>query len=44
MPRTDPADKGAGGISAFVVERNTPGVSLGKLDARWASAARIRVT
>jgi len=32
MARTDPAIKGAGGISAFVVERGTPGLSLGKPD------------
>jgi len=30
MARTDPANKGAGGISAFVVERNSPGVTIGK--------------
>jgi acyl-CoA dehydrogenase len=28
--RTNPADKGAGGISAFLVEKGTPGLSLGK--------------
>jgi acyl-CoA dehydrogenase len=27
--RTNPADKGAGGISAFLVEKGTPGLSLG---------------
>ena len=32
MARTDPAIRGAGGISAFVVERGTPGLSLGKPD------------
>ena len=32
MARTNPDIKGAGGISAFIVERNTPGVSLGKCD------------
>jgi acyl-CoA dehydrogenase len=30
MARTDPANRGAGGISAFVVERGTPGLSVGK--------------
>lgn len=30
MARTDPAQKGAGGVSAFAVERGTPGLSLGK--------------
>lgn len=32
MARTNPEIKGAGGISAFIVERGTPGVSLGKAD------------
>ncbi|NMY27300.1 acyl-CoA dehydrogenase [Pseudomonas sp. WS 5021] len=32
MARTNPDIKGSGGISAFIVERNTPGVSLGKRD------------
>ncbi|MGD9867725.1 MAG: acyl-CoA dehydrogenase family protein [Hyphomicrobiales bacterium] len=30
MARTDPANKGAGGISAFLVEADTPGLRLGK--------------
>ena len=30
MARTDPEIKGAGGISAFVVEASSPGLSLGK--------------
>ncbi|EGD57500.1 acyl-CoA dehydrogenase domain-containing protein [Novosphingobium nitrogenifigens DSM 19370] len=30
MARTDPAQKGAAGVSAFAVERGTPGLSLGK--------------
>lgn len=32
MARTDPSIRGSGGISAFIVERNTPGLSLGKRD------------
>jgi acyl-CoA dehydrogenase len=32
MARTNTEIKGAGGISAFIVERGTPGVSLGKPD------------
>lgn len=32
MARTNPEIKGAGGISAFIVERGTAGVSLGKPD------------
>ena len=34
MARTDPQDKGARGISAFIVERRTPGLSLGKIDKK----------
>ncbi len=30
MARTDPEKKGASGVSAFAVERGTPGLSLGK--------------
>jgi acyl-CoA dehydrogenase len=30
MARTDPASKGAGGISAFIVPARTPGVSVGR--------------
>lgn len=34
MARTDPQNKRAGGISAFIVERNTPGITLGKIDKK----------
>lgn len=34
MARTDPDNKGAGGISAFIVEKGTPGLSLGKIDKK----------
>ncbi len=34
MARTNPADKGAGGVSAFIVDANTPGISLGKIDKK----------
>jgi acyl-CoA dehydrogenase len=34
MARTDPKDKSAHGISAFIVERGTPGLSLGKVDRK----------
>ena len=34
MARTDVSNKGAGGISAFIVERGTPGLSLGKSDRK----------
>ncbi|MBB1603770.1 acyl-CoA dehydrogenase family protein [Variovorax sp. UMC13] len=34
MARTDPANKGAGGVSAFIVERDTPGITIGKPDKK----------
>ncbi len=34
MARTDPSNKGAGGISAFIVEADSPGLSLGKIDKK----------
>ncbi|MBT2322767.1 acyl-CoA dehydrogenase family protein [Variovorax paradoxus] len=34
MARTDPANKGAGGVSAFIVEAGTPGLSIGKRDKK----------
>jgi acyl-CoA dehydrogenase len=34
MARTNPDVKGAGGISAFIVEKGTPGLSLGKRDKK----------
>jgi acyl-CoA dehydrogenase len=34
MARTDPANKGAGGVTAFIVERHAPGLSLGRLDRK----------
>ena len=34
MARTDPSNKGAGGITAFVVEGNTPGLSRGAIDKK----------
>lgn len=34
MARTDPADKGAGGVSAFIVDAHSPGISLGKIDRK----------
>ena len=34
MARTDPTIAGAGGISAFAVERGTPGLSIGRPDAK----------
>jgi acyl-CoA dehydrogenase len=34
MARTDPSNRGAGGISAFIVPRDTPGITLGKVDPK----------
>ncbi|MBS0348229.1 MAG: acyl-CoA dehydrogenase family protein [Proteobacteria bacterium] len=34
MARTDPTKKGADGISAFIVEAGTPGLSLGPIDRK----------
>ena len=34
MARTDPNSKDANGVSAFIVERNTPGLSVGKPDRK----------
>ena len=34
MARTNPADKGASGVSAFIVDARSPGISLGKIDKK----------
>lgn len=34
MARTNPDIPGAGGVSAFIVEKGTPGISLGKIDKK----------
>ena len=34
MARTDPGNRGAGGISAFIVPADSPGISLGKPDRK----------
>ena len=34
MARTNPADRGAGGVSAFIVDAKSPGISLGKIDRK----------
>ncbi|MGK5021582.1 acyl-CoA dehydrogenase family protein [Janthinobacterium sp. LB2P10] len=34
MARTDPIKRGASAISAFIVEKDTPGLSLGKIDKK----------
>jgi acyl-CoA dehydrogenase len=34
MARTDPSNRGAGGVSAFIVDARSPGISLGKIDRK----------
>jgi len=34
MARTDPSNKGAGGVSAFIVDAHSPGISFGKNDRK----------
>lgn len=34
MARTDPADKGAGGVSAFIVDARSPGITIGRPDRK----------
>ena len=34
MARTDPSNKGAGGVTAFIVEAKTPGITIGKPDKK----------
>ncbi|MFT4268480.1 MAG: acyl-CoA dehydrogenase family protein [Xenophilus sp.] len=34
MARTDPANRGAGGVSAFIVDAKTPGIGFGKYDRK----------
>jgi len=34
MARTNPEEKGAAGVTAFVVDAKTPGISLGKIDRK----------
>ncbi|NKJ02611.1 acyl-CoA dehydrogenase family protein [Novosphingobium sp. SG707] len=41
MARTDPDNKGAGGISAFILPANTPGISLGKPDKKMGQKGAV---
>lgn len=34
MARTDPAQRGSGGVSAFIVEAGSPGITVGKSDKK----------
>ncbi len=39
--RTDQSKPGAGGVSAFIVERDTPGLSLGAIDKKMGQAGSV---
>ena len=41
MARTNPADKGAGGISAFIVDAKSHGITLGKRDRKMGQRGAI---
>jgi acyl-CoA dehydrogenase len=41
MARTDPGNPGAGGISAFLVERDTPGITIGKVDKKMGQKGSL---
>ena len=41
MARTDPSNPGAGGISAFLVERGTPGITVGKVDKKMGQRGSL---
>ena len=41
MARTNPVNKGARGISSFIVERDTPGITLGSVDKKMGQAGSM---
>ena len=41
MARTDPVIQGARGISSFIVERDTPGITLGPVDKKMGQAGSM---
>ena len=41
MARTNPAIQGARGISSFIVERDTPGITLGPVDKKMGQAGSM---
>jgi len=41
MARTEPDTKGAGGISAFILPADTPGISFGKLDKKMGQKGSV---
>ena len=41
MARIDPENKGARGISSFIVERDTPGITLGSVDKKMGQSGSM---
>jgi len=41
MARTEPGSKGAGGITAFIVDANSPGISFGPKDAKMGQRGTV---
>jgi acyl-CoA dehydrogenase len=41
MARTDPGIRGARGISSFIVEKGTPGITLGSIDKKMGQAGSL---
>ena len=41
MARTDPDNKGARGISSFIVEKDTPGITLGTIDKKMGQSGSM---
>ncbi|MFD1610995.1 acyl-CoA dehydrogenase family protein [Sphingomonas tabacisoli] len=41
MARTDPETRGAGGISAFIIPADTPGIALGKADKKMGQKGSV---
>lgn len=41
MARTDPGNKGARGISSFIVEKGTPGITLGPIDKKMGQSGSM---
>ncbi|GAB5498998.1 MAG: acyl-CoA dehydrogenase family protein [Pseudohongiellaceae bacterium] len=41
MARTDPDNKGARGISSFIVDKDTPGITLGQVDKKMGQSGSM---
>jgi acyl-CoA dehydrogenase len=41
MARTDPDNKGARGISSFIIDKDTPGISLGAIDKKMGQSGSM---